>query len=166
MPSNPDVKRPTDVELNWPVGGHMTTQRMPGMAPWILACHYVRDIKAARFAPLGDNHHNAAECPYCNPKHQEQAATIAALKTENHRLDMDAETFKARMDEQEIENRRLHASIELLDTLPDAHKIAEQAAESKRLRGLLRRERYEVLHDFGCDCDLCVAVDAALKEGK
>ena len=35
-----------------------------------------------------------------------------------------------------------------------------------RLQGLLRRERYEVLHDRGCDCDLCVAVDAELKEAR
>lgn len=41
---------------------------------------------------------------------------------------------------------------------------AQQAGEIAALRGLLRRERYEVLHDYGCDCDLCVAVDAALTE--
>lgn len=26
----------------------------------------------ARFSPLGDNHHNAAACPYCNPKLEAQ----------------------------------------------------------------------------------------------
>ena len=25
-------------------------------------------LLAARYAPMGDNHHNAVECPYCNPK--------------------------------------------------------------------------------------------------
>ena len=59
---------------------------------------------------------------------------------------------------------RQRASIDLLDTLPDAHLIEKQAKTIIRLQGLLRRERYEVLHDRGCDCDLCVAVDAALKE--
>ena len=28
-------------------------------------------IEEIRFAPLGDNHHNAAKCPYCNPKMSE-----------------------------------------------------------------------------------------------
>lgn len=26
------------------------------------------ELAAARFAPLGDNHHNAEACPYCSPK--------------------------------------------------------------------------------------------------
>ena len=42
----------------------------------------------------------------------------------------------------------------------------KQGETIERLQGLLRRERYEVLHDRGCDCDLCVAVDAALKEAR
>lgn len=42
--------------------------------------------------------------------------------------------------------------------------VGERDATIIRLQELLRRERYEVLHDRGCDCDLCVAVDAALKE--
>ncbi len=46
------------------------------VAAWI----YDRDIEAARFAPLGDNHHNAAECPYCNPKYVKQAKTIERLR--------------------------------------------------------------------------------------
>lgn len=25
-------------------------------------------LAEARFAPLGDNHHNAAACPYCSPR--------------------------------------------------------------------------------------------------
>ncbi len=61
---------------------------------------------------------------------------------------------------------RQRASIDLLDTLPDAHKIAEQAKTIKLLEKLLRRERYEVVHTRGCDCDLCVAVDAAPKEAR
>ncbi len=40
----------------------------------------------------------------------------------------------------------------------------KQAKTIELLQKLLRRERYEVLHDRGCDCDLCAAVDAALKE--
>jgi hypothetical protein len=27
-----------------------------------------RERDEARFSPLGDNHHNAAACPYCTPK--------------------------------------------------------------------------------------------------
>ena len=26
-----------------------------------------RELAAARYAPMGDNHHNAVLCPYCNP---------------------------------------------------------------------------------------------------
>ena len=46
MPNSEPVMRPNDVRDNWPVGGHMTNQRLPGMAPWVLACFYDRDIKA------------------------------------------------------------------------------------------------------------------------
>jgi hypothetical protein len=35
-----------------------------------------RDV--ARFAPLGDNHHNALRCPYCNPEQIDPAAERAA----------------------------------------------------------------------------------------
>ena len=42
----------------------------------------------------------------------------------------------------------------------------KQAKTIELLQKLLRRERYEVLHDRGCDCDLCAAVDAALKEAR
>ncbi len=38
-----------------------------------------RQLLEARYSPLGDNHHNAAQCPYCNPKY-------AALQSEVERL--------------------------------------------------------------------------------
>jgi len=44
------------------------------------ACREIRRLKAMLFEPLGDNHHNAAMCPYCNPKLEEQTARIAALE--------------------------------------------------------------------------------------
>lgn len=54
--------------------------------PWLLD-----DLDAARFAPLGDNHHNAALCPYCQPELQKQidaarrtALLEAAEVAENH----------------------------------------------------------------------------------
>lgn len=28
----------------------------------------VEQLQAAQFSPMGDNHHNAAKCPYCNPE--------------------------------------------------------------------------------------------------
>ena len=31
-------------------------------------------VAEARFAPMGDNHHNAAACPYCNPELQKMLA--------------------------------------------------------------------------------------------
>lgn len=33
-----------------------------------------------QYAPMGDNHHNAAQCPYRNPKYGENIAAIRALK--------------------------------------------------------------------------------------
>lgn len=36
----------------------------------------------ARFAPLGDNHHNAAKCPYCRPTFQDGIKRIAELERE------------------------------------------------------------------------------------
>ncbi len=84
------VKRPDDVEENWPVGGHMTNERLPGMAPWVLACFYDRDIKALRardeklYRRIGDlkddkrilNNHLAAS----DKTRTEQAKTIERLR--------------------------------------------------------------------------------------
>jgi len=33
-----------------------------------------KELAEARFRPLGDNHHNAALCPYCNPTLNAQTA--------------------------------------------------------------------------------------------
>lgn len=43
-----------------------------------------RERDEARFAPMGDNHHNAAACPYCNPKLREMIdkAVQRAVKAE------------------------------------------------------------------------------------
>ena len=32
-----------------------------------------RELAEARYRPMGDNHHNALACPYCNPKREELA---------------------------------------------------------------------------------------------
>jgi hypothetical protein len=37
-----------------------------------------KELAEAKFAPLGDNHHNAAACPYCNPKPDPIAAAVDA----------------------------------------------------------------------------------------
>ena len=39
-------------------------------------------LEAERFNPLGDNHHNAAKCPYCNPEYER----IARLEAQNAKL--------------------------------------------------------------------------------
>ncbi len=64
---------------------------------------------------------------------QDTAALVEALATAN---ETNAVLFQQRA-ELEAENKRLHASIELLDTLPDAHKIVEQVATIERLREIL-----------------------------
>ena len=38
------------------------------------------EVKRARFSPLGDNHHNALACPYCNPKQLDPEAALTALR--------------------------------------------------------------------------------------
>ena len=38
------------------------------------------EVRRARFAPLGDNHHNALACPYCNPKQLDPEAELTALR--------------------------------------------------------------------------------------
>ena len=38
------------------------------------------EVKRARFSPLGDNHHNALACPYCNPKQLDPEAELTALR--------------------------------------------------------------------------------------
>ena len=77
-----------------------------------------------------------------------ESAYMDTLLAENHRLDMDAETYKQRMDTLENDNRRLNGIIS-----GDAEKAvdgenqiatlearcAEQAATIERLRGLLVR---------------------------
>jgi hypothetical protein len=44
-----------------------------------------RERDEARYRPLGDNHHNALSCPYCNPDRidpKAAEAALAALKAE------------------------------------------------------------------------------------
>lgn len=46
------------------------------MQAQIAALHTELDRwKALAFAPMGDNHHNALACPYCNPGRLRFAAT-------------------------------------------------------------------------------------------
>jgi hypothetical protein len=33
-----------------------------------VAPEHAAELRLARFLPLGDNHHNAAQCPYCSPR--------------------------------------------------------------------------------------------------
>ncbi len=96
----------------------------------------------------------------------EQAKTIKTLERKFAEAKSSAFAAVFNMEQQATTITRQRASIDLLDTLPDAHKVAEQAKTIKLLEKLLRRERYEVVHTRGCDCDLCVAVDAALKEAR
>ena len=97
------------------------------------------------------------------------------------------ERARAFLEEKSTEQRkaieRLQASIDLLDTLPDAHKIAEQAKTIERLRDLLERVRThpagswmsaalsdedhscaELKRDFGAWFDFLGEISVALKE--
>lgn len=40
------------------------------------------DLERARYAPMGDNHHNAMACPHCNPK----ASDVVALEALGSKL--------------------------------------------------------------------------------
>ena len=40
--------------------------------------------KELQFAPLGDNHHNAAACPHCNPRLQNPRVTAEGVRTALH----------------------------------------------------------------------------------
>jgi hypothetical protein len=39
-------------------------------------------FNAIYHSPIGDNHHNAARCPYCSPDFEAQAAEVSALKAQ------------------------------------------------------------------------------------
>lgn len=38
----------------------------------------VKELERERFNPLGDNHHNAAKCPYCRPHIESEYRTVQA----------------------------------------------------------------------------------------
>ena len=40
----------------------------------------VERLNAIYHSPTGDNHHNAARCPYCRPEYEQDHATIAQLR--------------------------------------------------------------------------------------
>lgn len=42
--------------------------------PWQEIARLKRELAQARFSPMGDNHHNAMLCPYCNPLAQRPEA--------------------------------------------------------------------------------------------
>ncbi len=119
-----------------------------------------RDIKALeyRLDVLASNPNNEAALVVSDAteKVTEQAKTIAAL-TEAVNVGVEKVTEQA--------NTIKALKLTLFQTA-ESYKVivGERDATIIRLQELLRRERYEVLHDRGCDCDLCVAVDAALKE--
>lgn len=46
-----------------------------------------RERDEARFSPIGDNHHNALKCPYCNPGWVEQVAAREAAEAKAARLE-------------------------------------------------------------------------------
>lgn len=50
----------------------------------------VERLQAERFTPLGDNHHNAALCPYCSPKIRAELDRYSAA-ADKMRADKDAE---------------------------------------------------------------------------
>jgi hypothetical protein len=57
---------------------------------------YVKaEVEKARFSPMGDNHHNAAKCPYCRPELAKQDQEALALRTENAQQAEEAEALRA-----------------------------------------------------------------------
>lgn len=76
----------------------------------------------ARFAPLGDNHHNAAKCPYCRPTFQDGIKRIAELEREIRELKTvrdaatvricedgkDSWTFRAQIDQLKLQIRNAY----------------------------------------------------------
>lgn len=54
----------TDAEIKQARSDHgdMWYTKMPDLARQL-----ERELAQARFSPMGDNHHNAMLCPYCNP---------------------------------------------------------------------------------------------------
>ncbi len=171
MPSNDAVKRYSvnrnlfDIHEVKP-GGEISRLKPPETI-FVLADDYDRDTKTAWQDGLTHGH-------------TEAEVENEALEDEVRRLRGVISTMVKRSDydEQATTIERLHASIELLDTLPDAHLIAEQAKAIKRLRGLLSELHGQVPHTcasdamngmcVGCAYDNAITVtlaetDAALK---
>jgi hypothetical protein len=46
-----------------------------------------REVKEAKFMPLGDNHHNALKCPYCNPDQIDPKALRATITSQSAEIE-------------------------------------------------------------------------------
>lgn len=89
-------------------------------------------LKQTQFRPMGDNHHNAAACPYCNPKWHELQEEVAVLKSENERLKGD---WRAQSKTWASQHAAQKEEITALKS-----QLAEARRECERLRAAIQND--------------------------
>ena len=62
----------------------------------------VKDRNRAKFMPIGDNHHNALLCPYCNPNNETMTELADCAKRDKRIAELEAERDQARQDVAEL----------------------------------------------------------------
>ncbi len=76
-----------------------------------------RELAEAKFSPAGDNHHNAAKCPYCNPEyHNNRIAQERVVELERE-LDIQKQLVEELRPLLESSEAALHAACHELDRL-------------------------------------------------
>lgn len=109
------------------------------------------ELRRARFEPLGDNHHNAAACPYCSP---ERDRIVEAARRDHVSVD---DANRALAEERAVSGRLLSERDAARRTVGDAVADRDAAlAEVERLRALVKLQS-----DFG---ELPTAARAARRE--
>ncbi len=80
-----------------------------------------KHYKILRYSPTGDNHHNAADCPYCSERREEQLR-------ENRELFVRAEIAEAQLRTERIANDSANQRIrELTSALADSEMTLERS---------------------------------------
>lgn len=112
-----------------------------------------RELAEAKFAPLGDNHHNAAKCPYCNPEY-----------TKNHTAQQKLAAAEARVrtleQESDLYQRRLKNSEDCRNNLAKAYNSAFERADA--LSASLR-DVQETLNQLPKDMELWAQQNTGLR---
>jgi hypothetical protein len=112
----------------------------------------INELEGERFTPLGDNHHNAAKCPYCNPEFERQAAHVRTLEAKLTAAEKTANVYK------QLSGASIIAVSDLVARDPELQRLHDERqrleADNARLQSALtaaEKERASLrMRMFGC----------------